>query len=246
MQVIEERLDLPNNKIKDDYLAGFSTTFLAEKHGCSINAIRNRLFNQNVHLRTQGQSRRGKSLPEKLRQRLKLFCSSTEERERRRQFQLEHNTAKSDSAKQKISESKQGEKNPNYGKPCPEHVKEAVSQANRGRLPKSHGRGKRCYYTDKEGRLLCFRSTYELAFAKYLDQKGINWEYETDTYDLGSETYTPDFKIYEGKCFRYIEIKGWLYERGKRKIDQFRIFYPELPLEVLFRDDLIAKGVQIK
>jgi hypothetical protein len=40
------------------------------------------------------------------------------------------------------------------------------------------------------------RSSYEYAYAKYLDFKGIRWTYEERTYDLGCKKYKPDFFLY--------------------------------------------------
>ncbi|GEN35028.1 restriction endonuclease [Aneurinibacillus danicus] len=55
-------------------------------------------------------------------------------------------------------------------------------------------RGYAGYYGD-----VYLRSSYEYAYAKYLDYKQINWKYEEKKFDLGDKMYTPDFFIYNEK-----------------------------------------------
>jgi hypothetical protein len=45
------------------------------------------------------------------------------------------------------------------------------------------------------------RSSWELQLAKAFDQRGIAWQFEPRKFDLGSETYTPDFYLPEQECF---------------------------------------------
>lgn len=62
-----------------------------------------------------------------------------------------------------------------------------------------------------------------------------SWEYEPTTFDLGEGyTYTPDFKLNDGS---YIEIKGWLTEKGKMKLERFKSKYPDVKLILLDRND---------
>ena len=49
------------------------------------------------------------------------------------------------------------------------------------------------------------RSTWEVAYAKWLDKQNIKWLYESKVFDLGNCTYTPDFYLPESDT--YIEIK---------------------------------------
>ncbi len=63
------------------------------------------------------------------------------------------------------------------------------------------------------------RSSWEVAYAKYLDKNKIKWLYESKTFDLGSTTYTPDFYLPEFKL--YIEIKGWMRKQSEDKIKIF-------------------------
>ncbi|NOU67485.1 restriction endonuclease [Paenibacillus sp. LMG 31461] len=53
------------------------------------------------------------------------------------------------------------------------------------------------------------RSSYEYAYAKYLDYLGITWTYEERTFNLGYKTYKPDFFIYDkqNSLLKIVEIK---------------------------------------
>lgn len=62
------------------------------------------------------------------------------------------------------------------------------------------------------------RSSYEYAYAKYLDYKSISWEYGAVTYDLGFRKYKPDFFIYDaqGNLKKIVEVKS----RDKKSIQR--------------------------
>ena len=112
------------------------------------------------------------------------------------------------------------------------------SCANTGKLsprfgkPNPHGgRGKRIYYKN-----ICFRSSYEVAYAKYLDKNNIKWLYEPKIFNLGNMTYRPDF--YLPKENIYIEIKGWLTEKAKEKMNLFKVLYPSVNLKMLNKPQL--------
>ncbi len=93
-----------------------------------------------------------------------------------------------------------------------------------GRLPsEKSGRGKRSYYPSPLQGQVCFRSSYELAYAKYLDSIHELWMYEMETFDLGNTTYTPDFFL--PRLEKFIEIKGYMNEKSKAQIQQFQEQY---------------------
>lgn len=54
------------------------------------------------------------------------------------------------------------------------------------------------------------RSSYEYAYAKYLDYHNIPWSYEDSTFDLGYKNYKPDFFFYNqnGEIEKIVEIKS--------------------------------------
>jgi hypothetical protein len=53
------------------------------------------------------------------------------------------------------------------------------------------------------------RSSYEYAYAKYLDFYNIEWEYEERTFDVGFKLYKPDFFLYtNGTLSLIVEVKS--------------------------------------
>lgn len=54
------------------------------------------------------------------------------------------------------------------------------------------------------------RSSYEYAYAKYLDYHSIPWSYEDNTFDIGYKIYKPDFFFYDqyGNLKKIVEIKS--------------------------------------
>jgi hypothetical protein len=84
------------------------------------------------------------------------------------------------------------------------------------------------------------RSSWEVAFAEYLDELEWPWLYEAHTYELSCGYYTPDFYIPHSGT--YIEVKGALL---KGSIDRIKKFTKETgkPLLVLFQKDLKDLGV---
>ena len=85
------------------------------------------------------------------------------------------------------------------------------------------------------------RSSYEMKYAKYLDNQGIKWLYESKTFDLGNTTYTPDF--YLPNKNQYIEIKGYWRKGIKEKFNLFKILYPQINIKIIMKEDLINLGV---
>jgi hypothetical protein len=54
------------------------------------------------------------------------------------------------------------------------------------------------------------RSSYEYAYAIYLDYQKVNWTYETQSFDIGYKIYKPDFFILDqnGTLIKIVEIKS--------------------------------------
>lgn len=91
--------------------------------------------------------------------------------------------------------------------------------------------GKAIPYKTRDGQLIKFRSSWELATARYLDRRCIAWTYEPRRFDLGDTTYVPDFYLSNQNCFW--EIKGWFHDKARAKIARFRELYPEERLVVI-------------
>lgn len=88
------------------------------------------------------------------------------------------------------------------------------------------------------------RSSWEIAYAKYLDKQGIKWLYESKAFDLGNSTYRPDFYLPKKKL--WIEIKGWWRDDAKKKFRKFKKKYPKIKIKILKRKQLITLGVLSK
>lgn len=117
---------------------------------------------------------------------------------------------------------RQGKNNPNYGKV-------------------QHGRGE--WFIRKDDKRIFLRSSWELKFARLLDEHGLTWIYEPITlpviYEFGGKikqgTYTPDFWVAEWQ--KYIEIKGYWPNEKKAKFKTFLQQYPGLQIEVVTRPE---------
>lgn len=85
-----------------------------------------------------------------------------------------------------------------------------------------------------------FQGSWEVAFAKYLDNKNIKWERPHKTYKYVFENenhrYLPDFYLPEYNL--YIEIKGYPTKRDFSKWEQFTD-----NLYIYFGDDLYNLGI---
>lgn len=96
------------------------------------------------------------------------------------------------------------------------------NNTNFGKVWGGKGHGTRSYGTDSYGNSVCFRSSWEDKFASFLTKSGFKWRYEPETFRCGKlGTYTPDFYVDSWGCF--VEVKGWLTDKAKAKIDWFRI-----------------------
>lgn len=102
-----------------------------------------------------------------------------------------------------------------------------------GKIAK-HGKGQ--YYKN-----IYMRSSYEIAYAKYLDKNNIKWLYESKTFNLENCTYTPDF--YLSKLDKYVEIKGWWRDKAKTKFNSFKKQYPKIKIDLLMKPELKELGV---
>lgn len=87
--------------------------------------------------------------------------------------------------------------------------------------------------------------TWELKYAKYLDEMGIVWVRNTDSFSYRYEDkerrYTPDFYLPETD--RYVEVKGYKTKKDDAKWSQFP---PHRTLLVLMKKDLLSLGIDIK
>lgn len=106
----------------------------------------------------------------------------------------------------------------------------------------SNGKGGR--REDLDG--LYVRSRWEANWARYLNwlvEMGEveRWEYEPDVFEFpvkrGSKFYTPDFKVYNSDgSIEYHEVKGYMDQKSRTKLDRMRRHFPEVRLVIIERD----------
>lgn len=140
----------------------------------------------------------------------------------------EYLTGKPKSAdhKKKISESKKGKNNPNYGKKCKTH-------------------GKRIWYLCPDGKNVSMRSSWEAAYAEFLDNKKIKWSYEPKTFILKiGKAYTPDFYLHE--TGEWIEVKGWMTEMHKKIISEWLVDFPDEKITIADKKYLTNLGIDLR
>ena len=118
-----------------------------------------------------------------------------------------------------------------------------ISKGVKGRLPTKH-RIKICYLSKLQGKIY-LRSTWELAYAEYLDSIGELYLYELRGFKLNDgSSYYPDFYLINEN--KFIEIKGWMSLKAQNKINLFKKDYPNILFEIFYRDDLKKLGLKIK
>jgi len=109
----------------------------------------------------------------------------------------------------------------------------AQAKALIGHAPnKGSGCGKGGYRDDIQ---MYVRSTWEADFVRILNLLGVDFEYEPKCFDLGGDSYLPDFWI--PKFQLWVEISGWISPQKACRLELFRTKYPQ---ENLFHLD---KGV---
>jgi hypothetical protein len=93
------------------------------------------------------------------------------------------------------------------------------------------------------------RSSWEVAYAKWLDKRKVKWLYESRAFYVGESkryngaTYCPDFYLVTAR--RYVEIKGAYLFGARAKLNRFRKLYPKKRFSVLEQDWLQKKKVLV-
>lgn len=87
-------------------------------------------------------------------------------------------------------------------------------------------------YIFADGTIIKMRSSWEVLYAKHLDELGIAWIYEPRFFKLSNgHRYTPDF--YLPRYDEYHEVKGCMYPQDREKISLFTKDYPDKHLMVI-------------
>lgn len=85
-----------------------------------------------------------------------------------------------------------------------------------------------------------FRSKWEANIARYFNFLDIIWEYEPKRFhfeeiESGVLSYMPDF--YLPQLDIWIEVKGWMDEKSKLRLEYFKKFYPEYYNKLILVDE---------
>jgi hypothetical protein len=68
---------------------------------------------------------------------------------------------------------------------------------------------------------ISMRSKWETRYAKFLTEKNISWQYEPKIFIFkNGKRYIPDFYLPEKN--EWHEVKGWMDERSKQKLEMFK------------------------
>ena len=99
------------------------------------------------------------------------------------------------------------------------------------------------YYNRSKQKDVYLRSSWEFAYANWLDNNDFEWDVEVHAYLLSDgRYYRPDFFLYEnGKLTEIIEIKGKFLDRERVRIDKFDMCakeYPHVKIRILFKEDI--------
>lgn len=132
-----------------------------------------------------------------------------------------------------------GENNPMFGKKRPKH-----SKFMRKNNPIFKSKISSYMWKGNTYNNIWMRSQWEIWTAQWLDLSNIKWLYESQTFDLGNTTYTPDFYLPEFDC--YIEIKGWETKEYKKKIQLLYKNHPKINIQIWKKEELQMKGIPIR
>lgn len=94
------------------------------------------------------------------------------------------------------------------------------------------------------GKRIYFRSRWEANYGRYLEWLKVtgnivDWEHEPETFWFdgvrrGSVSYLPDFRVKESDgTIVYHEVKGWMDDRSRVKLERMARYHPEVKLIVI-------------
>lgn len=102
-------------------------------------------------------------------------------------------------------------------------------------------------WTDRQGRVFLFKSTWERAYAAHLDSLGLVWDYEPKTFrfhtDLKHRGYTPDFRVVRPEGEVFVEIHGWDDVPTRTRMALFRAEYPAVAFDLLGPAEMVSLGL---
>jgi hypothetical protein len=97
------------------------------------------------------------------------------------------------------------------------------------------------YFNKSKEKFVWLRSSWEFGYAKWLDERLVDWDVECRSYLLSDgKYYRPDFFIFErNKLSKIVEIKSTWSNGAMDRIDKFEKFrkeYPEINSELVTND----------
>lgn len=115
--------------------------------------------------------------------------------------------------------------------------------------PEMHSKSKRYlggfYFNKSRDKYVYLRSSWEYAYANWLDNNDYDWDVEVCSYLLSDgRYYRPDFFIYENdKLVEVIEIKAKYLDQEHVRIDKYDMFTQEYPVnsKILYKNDIFGK-----
>ena len=94
-----------------------------------------------------------------------------------------------------------------------------------------------------------FRSSWEANIARILNYENIEWMYETKRFVFKEEingviSYQPDFYLPEQN--KWIEVKGWMDEKSKLRLQLFKEQYPEESKNLIIIDQDFYNALRLE
>ena len=120
---------------------------------------------------------------------------------------------------------KRGEKSLSWGRHHTDEIRKKLSKMKIEYFRKHPPTYPKPFFVPELGHFV--RSSWEKEVGMILRNAGISYGYETTRFDLGDCSYTPDFEL---SPETFIEIKGFLSDKGREKLLKFKKICPNINL----------------
>jgi hypothetical protein len=92
-----------------------------------------------------------------------------------------------------------------------------------------------------------FRSNWEANVARYLNLIGVKWQYEPKRFffkeiETAPNSYLPDFYLED--LDTWVEVKGWMDDKSKLKLEYFNEYYPDEFAKLIVIDQKSYTNIQ--
>lgn len=128
-------------------------------------------------------------------------------------------------------------------------MKAVETKREKGNLSTTNNSYSRCKGGIRKDLGQYFRSAWEANIARMLNYLHINWEYEYRRFDFKNETedvlsYQPDF--YLPDYDKWIEVKGWMDNKSKKRLELFEKYYPEQNKNLYLINEKVYREIEKK